>query len=44
MLILATIAQCYSLSLEPGQRVDADPFITFRLSHGLRVSIEPRRQ
>lgn len=44
MLILATIAQHYSLRLEPGQRVAPDPFITFRLSHGLRVTLEPRRQ
>jgi cytochrome P450 len=44
MLILATIAQHYSLRLEPGQRVEPDPFITFRLSHGLWVTLEPRRQ
>jgi cytochrome P450 len=43
-LILATIAQRYSLRLEPGQRVDPDPFITLRLRHGLRVTLETRRQ
>jgi cytochrome P450 len=41
-LILAAIAQRYSLRLEPGQAVEPDPFITFRLRHGLRVALEPR--
>jgi len=43
-LILATIAQRYSLRLAPGQRVEPDPFITLRLRHGLRIKLEPRKQ
>lgn len=42
-LILATIAQRYLLRLEPGQRVEPDPFITLRLRHGLRIKLEPVR-
>ena len=43
VLILATIAQNHFLRLGPGERVEPDPFITFRLSHGLRMTLEPRQ-
>jgi cytochrome P450 len=41
-LILATIAQHYSLRLVPGHRVDVFPSITLRPKHGIRVTLEKR--
>jgi cytochrome P450 len=42
VLILATIAQRWRLSLVPGHRVTPQPVITLRPKYGLRMTIEPR--
>lgn len=41
-LILATIAQRFTLALEPGQTVVPEPEITLRPRHGLRVRLTAR--
>ncbi len=41
-LLLATIAQRYSLRMVPGHRVVADPAITLRLKHGLAMTLHKR--
>jgi cytochrome P450 len=42
VLILATIAQEYRLSLEPGQTLELLPSITLRPKHGLRMRLSAR--
>jgi cytochrome P450 len=42
VLILATIAQKWKLSLVPGHRVEPQPLITLRPKFGMRMRIEPR--
>jgi cytochrome P450 len=42
ILLLATIAQKYQLSLEPGQTLELVPSITLRPRHGLRMRLEAR--
>jgi cytochrome P450 len=43
VLILAAIAQRYTLRLEARQRVEPDPFITLRIRGGLRMRLESRQ-
>jgi cytochrome P450 len=42
VLILATIAQCWGLSLVPGHRVAVQPLITLRPKYGMQMTVEPR--
>ena len=42
VLILATIAQHFRLTLEPGQRVTPKPYITLRPVPGIRMRLERR--
>jgi len=42
VLILATIAQRWSLSLVPGHRIALQPLITLRPKHGMRMTSDPR--
>lgn len=42
-LILATMAQNYRLRLVPGQEIEPLGRITLRPSHGMRMTLEPRR-
>jgi cytochrome P450 len=44
VLLLATIAQKYHLSLESDRALELVPSITMRPRHGLRVRIEARRK
>ncbi len=41
-LILATIAQCFRLTLAPGHRVTVDPLVTLRPKHGMRMVVQAR--
>lgn len=46
-LVMATLAQRWTMSLVPGQKVETDPLITLRVKKGIRVilherNIEPR--
>jgi len=43
VLVLATIAQRWTLRLEPDQRVDILPLITLRTKYGMRMSITSRQ-
>lgn len=40
-LVLATVAQRYSLRLAPGHPVELEPLITLRPRHGIRVTAHP---
>lgn len=42
VLILATIAQRYSLRLKPGHAVEADPVLTLNARHGMPMTAEAR--
>jgi cytochrome P450 len=42
VLLLATIAQRFRLTMEPGQRVTPTPYITLRPEPGLRMRLERR--
>jgi cytochrome P450 len=42
VLMLATIAQKWKLSLVPGHRVEPQPLITLRPKFGMRMRVEPR--
>jgi len=42
-LILATVAQRYSLRLVPGIRIDPEPSMTLRPRHGLPMTLHPRK-
>jgi cytochrome P450 len=42
MLMLATIAQRYSLRLAPGHKVEPQGLITLRARYGLKMTIRPR--
>ena len=42
-LILATIAQRFSLSLMPDQAVEIDPLVTMGPKHGLRMRVKVRQ-
>jgi cytochrome P450 len=42
LLILATIAQHYTLRLVPGSRVELEPLITLRPRHGLPMTLHSR--
>jgi cytochrome P450 len=44
MLILATIARKYRLTIEPGQTLELMPSVTLRPRHGLRMRIEARER
>jgi len=41
-LILATLAQRWTMSLEPGQKVETAPLITLRVKEGIRVVLHDR--
>ena len=43
-LLLAALAQKYSLSLAPGQVVEAEPLITLRPRYGMKMVLHPRAQ
>lgn len=43
VLLLASIAQKWRLSLHPGQLVDTKPLVTLRPRHGMRMRVERRR-
>lgn len=43
VLILATVAQRYSLRLQPGHRVEPDPVLTLNSKFGLPMTLEPRQ-
>ena len=42
VLVLATIAQRFRLTMEPGQRVTPTPYVTLRPEPGLRMRLERR--
>lgn len=42
VLVLATLAQKWRLSLLPGQRVEPEPLITLRPKYGMRMLVEER--
>jgi cytochrome P450 len=42
MLLLATMAQHYELSLAPGHRVELNPLITLRPKGGMPMFLRPR--
>ena len=42
VLLLATIAQEWKLSLVPGHRVEPEPLITLRPKYGMRMQVESR--
>ncbi len=42
VLLLATIAQKWKLSLVPGHRVEPEPLITLRPKYGMRMRVESR--
>ncbi len=42
VLLLATIAQKWKLSLVPGHRVEPEPLITLRPKYGMRMQVESR--
>jgi cytochrome P450 len=42
VLLLATIAQKWKLSLVPGHRVEPEPLITLRPKYGMRMQVELR--
>ena len=42
VLVLASIAQRWSMRLEPGHPVVPQPVVTLRLKHGLRMTVERR--
>jgi cytochrome P450 len=42
MVVLATLAQQWRLRLVPGQRIEADPSVTLRVKHGIRMQVERR--
>jgi hypothetical protein len=42
VLILATIAQRYSLRLKPGHPVEPQGLITLRARHGMRMILQRR--
>lgn len=41
-LVLATIAQRYTLELDPGQVIETEPLITLRPRHGMRMQARAR--
>lgn len=43
VLLLATLAQKWKLSLIPGHRVEPEPLITLRPKYGMRMQVEPRK-
>ena len=42
VLMLATLAQKWKLTLVPGHRVEPEPLITLRPKFGMRMMVEPR--
>ena len=42
VLLLATLAQKWKFSLEPGHRVEPEPLITLRPKHGMQMTVQPR--
>jgi cytochrome P450 len=44
ILLLATTAQKWKLTLVPGQRIEPEPLITLRPKYGIRMLVEERRQ
>ncbi len=42
VLLLATLAQRWKLSLAPGHRVEPEPLITLRPKYGMKMSVERR--
>jgi len=42
ILLLATLAQKWKLSLVPGHRVEPEPLITLRPKYGMKMMIEER--
>jgi len=42
VLVVATIAQRWSLRLEPGHLVETQPLVTLRTKHGMRMTLEGR--
>ncbi len=44
ILVLATLAQRWRMTLEPGHRVEVYPLITLRSKYGMRMKLEPRAQ
>ena len=42
VLVLATIAQRFRLSLEPGQRITPTPYVTLRPEPGIRMRLAVR--
>jgi cytochrome P450 len=43
-LVLATLAQRYTLKLVPGHPVEPEPIVTLRPRHGLRMTLRQRRE
>src|SRR5882724_2175746 len=43
VLLLATLAQNWKLSLVPGHRVEPEPLITLRPKYGMRMQVESRK-
>lgn len=43
MLILATVASRWRMSLEPDQRIDTDPQVTLRPRYGMRMKLHARQ-
>ena len=42
VLLIASIASRWKMSLAPGQRVEPDPLITIRPRYGMRMIVEKR--
>jgi cytochrome P450 len=42
VLVVATIAQRWTLSLVPGHPVEPQPLVTLRTKHGMRMTVLPR--
>jgi cytochrome P450 len=42
VLLIATMAQQWKMSLAPGQRVEPNPMITLRPKHGMRMMLQSR--
>ena len=43
ILIIATIAQKWTMRLVPGQRIKLDPAITLRPKHGIKMKLTRRK-
>ena len=44
VLIMATLAQRWTMTLIPGQTIETDPLITLRVKQGIRVTLHARNE